>query len=300
MIISFLTFLKNYPIAYLYLPLILATVYQIGNLGSSIFVAVITLTAILFTSQGYGIFFSVFQNYPLIFIQSFTGILSLMSLFFSALIQERKKARKALDDMIQSLKNQVECQGCELQTTQLQLQRANQELEKLVNLDGLTQVANRRCFDERLEQEWQRLLRNHQPLSLLILDVDYFKYYNDFYGHPQGDACLIQLAQMLSQVVKRSSDLVARYGGEEFVIILPNTELLGAIAVAEEIQGELQKSAIPHQASQIHPTVTVSIGIATAIPTLADNPQQLIKKTDQALYQAKQQGRNQHKVFNSG
>ncbi|MEB3189815.1 MAG: diguanylate cyclase [Snowella sp.] len=298
LMISLLTFLKNYPIAYLYLPLILVTVFQIGSFVASILVAVITITAIFFTSQGYGVFFSVFHNHPLIFLQSFTGILSLISLFFSALTQERKEAKKALEKMIQSLERRVQCRTCELHTTQLQLQKANQELEKLVNVDGLTQVANRRCFDERIEREWQCLLRNHQPLSLLILDVDYFKDYNDFYGHPQGDACLVQLAQMLSQVVQRSSDLVARYGGEEFVILLPNTELLGAIAVAEQIQAALQKLALPHKASRIQATVTVSIGIASVIPTLTDNSQQLIQKTDQALYQAKQQGRNQYKVFN--
>jgi diguanylate cyclase (GGDEF)-like protein len=221
-----------------------------------------------------------------------------LSLFFSALTQERKEARKALEKMIQSLEKKVQCQTCELRTTQLQLQKANQELEKLVHLDGLTKVANRRFFDERLHQEWQCLLRNHQPLSLLILDVDYFKYYNDCYGHPQGDACLVQLAQIFHQGVQRSSDLVARYGGEEFVILLPNTERLGAIAVAEQIQEALRKLALPHQASRIQSTVTVSIGIATAIPTLADTPQKLIQKADQALYQAKEQGRNQFKVFN--
>ncbi len=180
-----------------------------------------------------------------------------------------------------------------LQAAEYNLRIANEELEKLVNLDGLTQIANRRCFDNRLEQEWQRLYREQQPLSLLLFDVDYFKRYNDFYGHQLGDECLIKLAQAVQQIVSRSADLVARYGGEEFVVILPNTNSEGAMAIAQQIHAAIQDLAIPHQASKVSNTVTISLGITSLIPTADLSTIDMIEQADQALYRAKQQGRNQ-------
>ncbi|WP_414552217.1 diguanylate cyclase domain-containing protein [Anabaena sp. CCY 0017] len=177
------------------------------------------------------------------------------------------------------------------------LSLATSLLEKLVNIDGLTQIANRRCFDNRLQQEWQRLYREQQPLSLLLFDVDYFKRYNDSYGHQMGDHCLIELAQAVQQVVCRSTDLVARYGGEEFVIILPNTDVEGAIAIAQRIHAAIQALAIPHQASEVSDTVTVSLGITSQIPTSETFPANLIAQADQALYHAKQHGRNQSVIL---
>ncbi|AFZ27029.1 PAS domain S-box/diguanylate cyclase (GGDEF) domain-containing protein [Cylindrospermum stagnale PCC 7417] len=174
---------------------------------------------------------------------------------------------------------------------------ATRLLEKLVNIDGLTQIANRRCFNDRLLQEWLRLCREQQPLSLLLFDVDYFKRYNDFYGHQLGDDCLTKLAQAAQQVVWRPADLVARYGGEEFVIILPNTDAEGAGAVAERVHAAMQALNIPHQASEVSNTVTISLGIATLIPSSEISPAILIAQADQALYCAKQQGRNQSVIF---
>ncbi|MFM7382990.1 MAG: diguanylate cyclase, partial [Microcystaceae cyanobacterium] len=183
------------------------------------------------------------------------------------------------------------------QVAQQKLQFANQELEKLVNLDALTQVANRRWFDRTLEQEWYRLLREQKPLSLLMLDIDYFKAYNDFYGHPQGDSCLHQVAQVLTQAAGRSADGVARYGGEEFAILLPSTDLIGAIAIAEKIQRTLAHLRLAHRASPLQPTLTVSMGITCLIPTPPHPPKTLVQQADQALYQAKRQGRNQYQAF---
>jgi phosphoserine phosphatase RsbU/P len=174
---------------------------------------------------------------------------------------------------------------------------ATQLLEKLVNTDGLTQIANRRCFDNRLEQEWQRLYREKQPLTLLLFDVDYFKRYNDSYGHQLGDQCLIKLAQAVGQVVCRPADLVARYGGEEFVVILPNTDIEGAITVADRIHAAIQALNILHRASEVSDTVTISLGIALLIPTSELSPTSLIHQADQALYSAKQQGRNRSVIF---
>ncbi|MDX2099859.1 MAG: diguanylate cyclase [Leptolyngbyaceae cyanobacterium bins.59] len=173
-----------------------------------------------------------------------------------------------------------------------ELQQANLELSNLVNLDGLTQVANRRCFDDRLQQEWKQLGREKTPLSLILFDVDYFKRYNDFYGHQAGDACLVQVAQAVKEILHRPADLVARYGGEEFAVILPNTELAGGLAMAERIRTAVRSRGIAHERSEVSDYVSISLGIARLIPTPEICPNTLIAQADQALYQAKQQGRN--------
>lgn len=177
------------------------------------------------------------------------------------------------------------------------LKKANQELKRLVNIDGLTQIANRRCFDERIFYEWQRLYREKQPLSLLMFDVDYFKRYNDYYGQQLGDECLLRIAQAVDQLVGRPADLVARYGGEEFIVILPNTNLEGAIIVAKMIHQVIVTLQIPHQASDVSGVVTISMGITSDIPNLERSPYLLINQADQALYYAKYQGRNRSVVF---
>ncbi|WP_156818216.1 PAS domain S-box protein [Mastigocladopsis repens] len=172
------------------------------------------------------------------------------------------------------------------------LQIANQELQRLATLDGLTQLANRRHFDEHLNQEWLRLAREQNPLSLILCDVDYFKLYNDTYGHPAGDTCLVQIAQAISLAVKRPADLVARYGGEEFAVLLPNTDADGAIQVVQLIQTKVRQRNLPHIASLVGQYVTLSFGIATTIPSHNGSVQALIKAADRALYQAKDNGRN--------
>jgi two-component system cell cycle response regulator len=172
------------------------------------------------------------------------------------------------------------------------LQAANAELEKLVILDSLTQVANRRKFDDYLEQEWQRSVRTQQPLSLIMFDIDFFKRYNDHYGHQTGDICLIKIAQSVQETVHRTTDLVARYGGEEFAVVLPNTSLPGAIVIAEQIQQAIKALAIPHDCSDVSPIVSISLGVASLVPTTTGSPEQLIASADRALYTAKQQGRD--------
>jgi diguanylate cyclase (GGDEF)-like protein len=152
---------------------------------------------------------------------------------------------------------------------ELELQQVNRELQLLTHLDGLTKIANRRCFDEFLVREWQRLCQTGQTFALLMLDVDYFKPYNDFYGHQGGDDCLIKIAQIMQQTVCRPADLVARYGGEEFTIILSGTDLQGAMTIAEAIHDAIAGLAIPHQVSEVSQQDTLSIGIASLIPTPA-------------------------------
>ncbi|MEC4815448.1 MAG: diguanylate cyclase [Scytonema sp. PMC 1069.18] len=174
-----------------------------------------------------------------------------------------------------------------------ELQLVNQQLEYLVTIDGLTQVANRRRFDEYLQQQWNQLVREQQPLSLILCDIDYFKLYNDTYGHPAGDICLVQIAQAITYAVQRSTDLVARYGGEEFAIILPNTYAMGAAQVAITIQNQIHQLQVTHNASE-KKYVTLSQGIASTVPNQNNSPQALIAAADLALYQAKQQGRDRY------
>jgi diguanylate cyclase (GGDEF)-like protein len=172
------------------------------------------------------------------------------------------------------------------------LNQTNQNLYQQATLDSLTQVYNRRIFDLSLEQEWQRLRREQQPLSLILVDIDYFKGYNDCYGHLAGDRCLNQVAQTIKQVIKRPADVVARYGGEEFAVILPNTNLQGAEVVAWQIQQMIQSLKISHTRSEISEWVSVSLGVSCQIPNTFETAESLIRTADQALYCAKDQGRN--------
>jgi diguanylate cyclase (GGDEF)-like protein len=173
-----------------------------------------------------------------------------------------------------------------------ELQQANQNLQLLANLDSLTKLANRRGFDEYLEKEWERMQRIKSPLSLIMCDVDFFKNYNDRYLHPNGDKCLIKVAMSMRNTVRRSGDLVARYGGEEFAIVLPNTDALGAVSVAEKVRSAIKTLQITHEASTVCPYVTISVGVSTIIPTQENSIQALIHAADRALYQAKSQGRD--------
>ncbi len=167
-----------------------------------------------------------------------------------------------------------------------------EKLKRLANVDGLTQVANRRRFDECLDAEWRRCLRDQNYLSLILCDVDFFKAYNDTYGHQAGDDCLVKVAKAISQSVKRPGDLVARYGGEEFAVILPNTHMAGAMEVGELIRTQLSGLQIPHAKSLVSRYVTLSLGVSSIIPTLELSPELLVAAADKALYQAKSQGRD--------
>jgi diguanylate cyclase (GGDEF)-like protein/PAS domain S-box-containing protein len=172
------------------------------------------------------------------------------------------------------------------------LQSANRELERLATEDGLTRLANRRRFDEYLEREWLRQTRNKKPISLILLDVDFFKNYNDFYGHQAGDLCLMTVAEAIRKMNRRPGDLGARYGGEEFVVVVPETDSAGAWNVAENIRQELVSRQITHGRSTAAPYVTISCGLATIMPSADIEPKVLIEMADKALYHAKQAGRN--------
>lgn len=208
--------------------------------------------------------------------QSITEVNTLFDSFHGMAIQ--------LKESFETLEHRVEERTNELMI-------ANRQLESLVNLDGLTHIANRRRFNNYLEIEWQRHQREQRPLALILMDIDYFKRYNDSYGHQGGDDCLIQVAQVIAQTPKRPTDLTARYGGEEFVIVLCNTDTEGALKIADAVQTAIADLAIPHE-TYVNNYVTLSMGVASLIPISGQNPESLISYADKALYTAKDQGRN--------
>lgn len=175
---------------------------------------------------------------------------------------------------------------------QIEMKRQRDMLAELANMDGLTGIKNRRAFDDYCEREWLRAIRDRHPVSLLMIDIDHFKDFNDHYGHVAGDDCLKAVAKTLAQSVERPADLLARYGGEEFVCLLPETDSGGAMNVAEKMRDNVSALGIPHAFSGVSHVVTVSIGVATAFPG-RDLPSELLLKTaDDKLYEAKKEGRN--------
>lgn len=180
----------------------------------------------------------------------------------------------------------------ERKRTEQQLITLQKELEELSFRDGLTGVANRRRFDALMEIEWSNARRDRQPLSLIMLDIDYFKQYNDCYGHLEGDICLKRVARMLTAAATRARDLLARFGGEEFVLVLPETDEAAVRMLAERCRDLILGAQIPHGQSSISPVLTISLGVGTVIPGHDDELLPFIDAVDKRLYEAKQQGRN--------
>lgn len=180
----------------------------------------------------------------------------------------------------------------ERKKTEEKLLALQKELEALSFKDGLTNIANRRRFDASLELEWDSAIRLRQPLSILLFDIDFFKQYNDLYGHVQGDRCLVDIAQTLSLALDGPRDLVARFGGEEFIVLLPGADASVALKVAERCQRLIQKQAIVHAHSPHDQRVTVSVGVGTVVPDEHIKPSQFLELVDQRLYLAKKNGKN--------
>jgi len=208
----------------------------------------------------------------------------------------------------------------ERKQTEEELARYRVALEEKIRLDPLTQIANRRALDEQLALEWQRAMRRQTPLAFLMIDVDYFKLYNDHYGHVAGDECLKNIAQAIAASVNRAGELAARYGGEEFAVVLPEADVVRAMQTAERICQAIRALNMAHNSSGVAPYVTVSIGVVSVQPvfadaaatTTADKPllaptatllaiapsvQRMIQQADEALYRAKQKGRNQAQPY---
>lgn len=177
------------------------------------------------------------------------------------------------------------------------LREQAQEMRSFSNIDGLTGVANRRRYDECVEDEFHRARRGGTPLSLIMIDIDYFKAYNDCYGHQAGDACLVRIAETLNGALHRSGDLLARYGGEEFVVVLPGVDRQGAYLIAENMRSKVAELNISHQNNPDASQVTISLGAVSLIPLQADKLDELQLAADKALYQAKRAGRNQVVVY---
>lgn len=219
------------------------------------------------------------QNIPIIFVSAMTNVES-----------ETKGLEMGAIDYIfkpissPTLKGRVK--------NHLELKKYRDLLEKHSFMDGLTGIANRRCFDATFSKEWKRALRSGENISIALIDIDFFKKYNDHYGHLTGDDCLKQVGNALNNSLNRAGDLVARYGGEEFVIILPATYQRDAIQAGEKVRNNIEKLKIPHEMSEVSHYVTVSIGVATIIPEKDITPANLIEQADKALYQAKCTGRN--------
>lgn len=180
----------------------------------------------------------------------------------------------------------------ERKKTEARLEELQKELEMMSFQDGLTGVANRRMFDSVLDLEWKAARQSEQPLSLIMLDIDYFKQYNDQYGHIRGDECLRRVARALAAVGARPRDFFARYGGEEFVLVLPGTDERAAALVADRCRAAIFKEQIEHEASAVSQILTISIGVGTILPTTRDDSMAFVEKVDRRLYQAKQGGRN--------
>lgn len=196
---------------------------------------------------------------------------------------------QARETALQQAKEELEFQVG--QRTQ-ELLALNKELQKLSSQDGLTGIDNRRSLENYLEQEWQRGIRQKNSLAVIMLDLDFFKSFNDVYGHQAGDDCLKQVAQTLKNVLKRSTDFAARYGGEEFITVLPGTDAAGAAVLAEEIRARIESLGIKHKQSSVSYVITVSLGVAAVVPEPGYQSAILIEKADQALYEAKHKGRN--------
>lgn len=211
------------------------------------------------------------------------------------LFPEQEVFFRQLLDCNKKLKQEVEYYKQQLmlaKKAEADILQKNFELQQISMLDGLTQISNRRHFDECLHCEWQRMMKIGKPLSLILCDVDYFKRYNDNYGHQMGDLCLKRVAKAISDMVKRAGDVVARYGGEEFIILLPNTCADAAMVFAEKVRMAIQQLELPHRVSDVSQFVTLSMGVASFVPHKNMSPENLIAAADEALYKAKHLGRN--------
>lgn len=212
----------------------------------------------------------------------------------AAEVRERQKVERQLHEVLQ----EVAQEKVDLEIlVQILIDQGDASAEEgaKARIDGLTQIANRRRFDEYLANEWGRHRRSQQPLALLACDVDHFKLFNDNYGHQAGDDCLRAVADAMRQCLRRNGDLVARYGGEEFAMILPETSLSGAVQVADRVRAALTLAAVPHAVSPICDIVTLSVGVGCAVPAphSGSDAHELIEEADRFLYMAKHHGRNQ-------
>lgn len=212
-------------------------------------------------------------------------------IFFTGIIRDIT-VRKEHEKMIHNMMRELAQAKLDLESANSQLHDQNRELTELSEHDALTDLANRRFMINALKREWPRLQRNQKPISIILLDIDYFKRFNDSYGHQAGDGCLKEIAYTLDKNIARPADFIARYGGEEFIAILPETGLDGACYLAEKMRHAIDELDIEHSGSELNNHVTISAGVASTIPNQSNHYDILIKQADEALYEAKHSGRN--------
>ncbi len=259
----------SHPVGFMMLPILLLIAFRQGFSGSVIAANLLALISCLATLHGKGPFY--FGPYPegangIVLLRVFLIVSMLICFPVSLVLLERRRFQRELSD-------------------------ASEQLHLVTLRDGLTGIANRRCFDERVDEEWRRAARERSSVSLLLIDVDQFKHFNDTFGHVEGDRCLCRVAEAISSVPRRITDLTARYGGEEFAVVMPNVNRAGTERVAELIRVAVASREMAHGGS-LHGKVTVSIGCAIEFPVIGTEPTSLIVAADQALYAAKQRGRN--------
>jgi diguanylate cyclase (GGDEF)-like protein len=257
------------PLIFFIFPPLLLVVFRLGFPGTVLSIFIIAGISIGFTVAGRGPLMLIADTsmlHRIVVEQIFVAVALFTTFPVAALLEERK-------------------------ALELSLQKSEQRYRELANADALTGLANRRGFDEQLEAEWQRAIRAHESVAILLMDVDLFKSYNDIYGHIGGDECLRCIANVVAGALQRSSDRASRFGGEEFAVILPNTELDRALVVAENIRRAVAAMNIPHPCNP-HGAQTISIGVAAAIPTREESAVSLLIQSDHALYRAKDLGRN--------
>ncbi|MFC6669371.1 diguanylate cyclase [Marinobacterium aestuariivivens] len=226
--------------------------------------------------------------------QVFEGFMSTNMVNEQLLRDLRKEQRRVLklnDQLRQDLVRRINTEK-QLRVEKQRAETLAEKLYELSSIDGLTEIPNRRYFDELLADEWSRALRTETVLSLIICDIDYFKDFNDHYGHLLGDECLKAVAHELDMHARRAGDSVARFGGEEFAVLLPGTSLEDAMRLADQMREAVKALGISHRASKVSDLVTISMGVASLVPSMESNPRQLLKEADEALYLAKDQGRD--------
>jgi diguanylate cyclase (GGDEF)-like protein len=242
----------------------------------------------------------VFRDVPVIMLTVRSGVNDLKAAFEAGASDYITKPFRSIELMVRirsalQLKREIDQRRKhEARLIQLthKLQEANQTLERLSLMDGVTGIANRRFLDLVLDREWKRSIRHLLSFSLVMIDIDYFKHFNDTYGHQSGDDCLRKVGRALTGTLKRPGDLLGRYGGEEFLAVLPDTDYSAAFSIAQSLQESINALKIPHAASQTESHVTISLGLATSTPGQKIEMDELLSLADQALYKAKREGRN--------
>lgn len=284
---------QHLPLTFLPFAVVVVMALRLDDRGAAVGVLVTALAAVLATVHGHGPFGAMDAQAGIWLLWPLIGFLAVAALLLGASSAERRQQRTRLERAYSRVDALVEERTAALRETQARLEAANQHLLELATQDGLTGIANRRSFDEQLARELSRARRNDTWLSVVLVDVDFFKDYNDSRGHQAGDRCLQTLAWALSKELRRGGDRVSRYGGEEFAILLPETPPTGAEKVAEKLRATIEDLGLEHGAAQARDRVTISLGVASLRPGHATSPERVLKHADDQLYRAKSEGRNQ-------